>query len=425
MESKLVRLEAENIKRLSVVEIDVNGQPVICIGGRNGQGKSSTLDAIEYALGGKPSVSMPIRNGEKKARTVVETTDLIVTRTFTASGSQLKVTTKDGKPVASPQAMLDKLVGQLAFDPLAFSNMKAKEQAETLRGLVGLDFSVLDEERKQAFEDRTAVNREYKNLTAQAEGMPRHPDAPAEEVSIADLNEALETKMEENQQNERRRALLTESQKVCDAHRARIDQIKVQIRDLQEQLECEKEELHEDILGCALLEEEVADLKDHDLSGIREQIRNAEATNTAVRDNKRRMEILSQAEKKEAVSAELSRLITDIDATKERMLSESPMPVEGLSFDENGVTYNDIPFDQCSTAERLRVSVAMGLAQSPDLKLMLIRDGSSLDRDSLSMVKQMAEEAGATIMIERVGDGEEVQIVIEDGHVSEVREAVA
>ena len=37
------------------------------------------------------------------------------------------------------QGVLDKLIGKLTFDPLAFCNQKAKEQAETLRQLAGLD----------------------------------------------------------------------------------------------------------------------------------------------------------------------------------------------------------------------------------------------------------------------------------------------
>ncbi len=48
---RILRLQSENIKRLSAVDITPDGSTVI-IGGRNAQGKSSVLDSIAYALGG-------------------------------------------------------------------------------------------------------------------------------------------------------------------------------------------------------------------------------------------------------------------------------------------------------------------------------------------------------------------------------------
>ena len=100
--SKIVQLTAENVKRLSVVEITPKGN-VIVIGGKNGQGKTSVLDAIEYALAGDPAAKMPVRRGEEKAHVVVELDDLIVKRTFTAAGgTSLVVTNKDGVKQLSP-----------------------------------------------------------------------------------------------------------------------------------------------------------------------------------------------------------------------------------------------------------------------------------------------------------------------------------
>ena len=133
--SRIIRLEIENFKRLHAIELDPPEGTVI-IGGANAQGKSSTLDAIQAALcGGRSLPEDPIHHGERKAKIVVETEDLVVSRKFTAKGSTLEVRTKAGAKVRSPQGALDALTHALSFDPLAFCQMKAGEQRETLREL--------------------------------------------------------------------------------------------------------------------------------------------------------------------------------------------------------------------------------------------------------------------------------------------------
>ncbi len=424
---KLIRLEASNIKRLKAVAIETNGRPVMILGGKNGQGKTSVLDSIEYALGGKPDVTQPIRQGEDKARVVVETEDLVVTRVFTAGGSRLEVQGKAGElrhVIKSPQALLDKLVGKLAFDPLAFSRMDAKAQVETLKSLVGVDFSKLDEERRKAYDERTSINREIKALRAQADGMPNHPDAPVEEVSVSELAEELERRMEQNRTNEEKRRKVTVAAQEEQRLRHSVADIEREIEELRKRLDTEKERLAEAAKKHESWKKLADGLEDAKPEEIRDQLRNAEGVNAKVRENQKRLSILSQVERKEAEAQLYNDRIAAIDAEKSETLAKANFPVNGLAFDENGVTFGGIPFAQCSSAEQLRVSVAMGLSLHRDLKLLLIRDGSLLDADSLRMVEEMAKAADATIMIERVGEGAECSVIIEDGEVKEVRKEV-
>lgn len=423
--SRIVRLEAENVKRLKAVRIEPNGKPVVVIGGRNGQGKTSCLDAIEYALGGKPDVAQPIRQGESKARVVVETDDLVITRFFTPGGSRLEVQGKAGElrhVIKSPQCLLDRLVGdKLAFDPLAFSRMDAKAQAETLKALVGIDFSDLDSERKVVYDERTAINREVKALQAQADSMANHADAPAEEVSVSELAEELERRTEQNRENEGKRQKATSAGQVVEHIQYDISETERGIEELRQRLESEKKQLADAVKDYENWKTIAASLADENPEEVREQLRNAEAVNAKVRENQKRKSILEQVKSKEAEAQAYTDRISAIDAEKGETLAKASFPVNGLAFDESGVTFGGIPFSQCSSSEQLRVSVAMGLSMHRDLKLLLIRDGSLLDADSLRMVEEMAKEADATIMIERVGEGDEVSVVIEDGMVKEAR----
>ena len=108
-----------------------------------------------------------------------------------------------------------------------------------------------------------------------------------------------------------------------------------------------------------------------------------------------------------------------MDETKQSTMAATEFPIDGLGMDEDGVVYDELPFAQASSAEALRVSVAIGLAMNPKLKVLLIRDGSLLDEDNLRLVAEMAEKHEAQVWIERVGQGEECSVIIEDGRITE------
>ena len=84
------------------------------------------------------------------------------------------------------------------------------------------------------------------------------------------------------------------------------------------------------------------------------------------------------------------------------------------------MTFGSLPFSQASSSEQLRVSVAIGLALNPKLKVLLIRSGNLLDDDSLKAVAAQAEAAEAQVWVEWVtANAEGVSVMIEDGRVAE------
>src|SRR5690606_18950211 len=191
--SRLIELQVENVMGVKAVTIRPGTSHVYEVVGRNGQGKTSTLDAIEMLLGGGKSIpKRPVRNGQDKARVVAEFDDMVVTRTIRLDGkSTLKIEDKDGRSYASPQALLDSFVSRISFDPFAFSRAKPEELERTLRDLVGLDFAELDAECERVFSERTTVNREVKRLEGELSGVPERVEAPDEEVSVAEIAERL------------------------------------------------------------------------------------------------------------------------------------------------------------------------------------------------------------------------------------------
>ena len=52
MTIKINALQVENVKRVKAVSLEPSANGLTVIGGKNGQGKTSVLDAIAWALGG-------------------------------------------------------------------------------------------------------------------------------------------------------------------------------------------------------------------------------------------------------------------------------------------------------------------------------------------------------------------------------------
>ena len=393
---RIVRLEAQNIKRLRAIGIDLD-PGVNIISGNNGQGKSSVLDCIQYALGGKrEQPESPVRKGATKAQIVVKTGDFTVTRRWTKAGNQQLDVAQNGERVASPQVFLDKIVGSLSFDPLRFLAGDAKKQAETLRAMAGLDFSGLASERAGVYDLRRDANANVRSLAAQIEGRPAMVEGNVK--SRGEVQGRIESTERANREagelKGTRDNLILERQKI----HGRLEEIAAQLPDV-----IEKMEAAEALTGDARpLYEEMDTIDEH---------------NRAVADTKETVLLKRRLTEAQGVAAGLDQKIEDIDESRRNMIESAKYPVEGLKVDAETVTFNDIPLDQCSQAEKIRVSAAIGMETSGDVRVMLIRDGSLLDDESMKLLAGIAAENEYQMLIERVVDDSPARIVIEDGGV--------
>jgi len=420
---KIVKLEAQNVKRLKAVEITPQGNTVV-IGGRNAQGKTSVLDSICYALGGQGAVcERPVRDGQEKAKVVCQLDDMIVTRTFTADGGgTLTVSNADGTArFASPQKMLDALVGRLTFDPLGFLHMKPAEQLATLKELVGLDFSELDRDRKLCYEQRTFVNRDIKQQEGVLVSLPEYPNVPDQEVSLTALAGELQKANQHNNEIEQAYEQVEDAKARQQAIWQNAESIQGKIEYLME----EKQRYEQEARSCdeqiSMLEEKASLLKPIDTSAIQGRMAEADEVNQRVRHNRARVNVVKRLEELREESQKYTGEIERIDQAKASAIASANLPIEGLAFGEDGVTFGGIPFEQCSSAEQLRVSVAMGLAANPKLKVLLVRDGSLLDSESMALLQEMVAEADAQLWLEVVSkDGEGCSVVIEDGEARQI-----
>jgi DNA repair exonuclease SbcCD ATPase subunit len=420
---KIVKLIAENVKKVRAVEITPTGE-LVEITGKNGAGKTSVLDSIMWAVAGAKHIqAVPIRQGADKARIRLDLGEIVVERRFSKTGSTLTVESADGARYTSPQTMLDALLGELAFDPLAFVNQDPTERYEALRGIVKVDVDVdqLDGLNRGDFDRRTDLNRDAKAKRAQADGIAVAKELPIGRVNTAALMDRMAEASKVNAEIETRRGRREQAAREIDDLRRRA----VDDRGRAAVLRAEADRFEE---GAGHLEERATSLAQKlteaaplpepvDVDTLRRALATAETTNRAIDARERREALLTEAIALEAQAKALTETMAARDQAKAEAIARAAMPVEGLSFGDGAVTFKGVPFEQASTAEQLRVSVAIAMAANPKLRVIRIKEGSLLDADNVALIAAMAREHDYQVWIERVDATGKVGIVIEDGSV--------
>jgi len=463
MSLRVVSLEAQNVLRLSAVEIKWDAdQSVLTVGGANGAGKSSALNCVAMALGGAALCpAEPLKRGELKGHVSLDLGDLRIRREFSReklpcscgvvadngatviedhketcalrtgalseTKSRLVVKNADDITQGTPQAILDKLVGRMTFDPMAFVNEEPARQEEILRKIVNIDVSKFEIDRKTAYERRTVFNRQHKDALVQIEAMPHFDDAPTEELSMDEVSDIM------RRHDELRAAATVAATNFASCRKEHDNWMRAEQtwKDKVEQLENELagaraalSNLQAEGVGIktaldnAQKAEVAANVALPDSSEVRERIAQIEATNTRVRANRAYLKAVDAATEIAKKIGDETLTIQTAENAKRDALRAVVFPVAGLGLsDDVGVTFNDIPFKQASTAQQLRVSTAIGFALHPKLKLLLVRNGNALDDDSLKIIADEARAAGGQILMEYVTkNASDVSVFIEDGH---------
>lgn len=425
---KIVSIKINNILRLKAVEITPHTN-VVTLTGKNEQGKSSVLNCIAMAFGGADFVpERPIRDGANSGDIEVDLDDLIAELKFTASGKTIVLRAKEGGKISKPQSVLDSLWNKMC-DPMRFIRLSdtvegRRKQGEILRQLVGLDFTQLEAQKKKLYDERTLVNRDLQNAHGQLAGAPFYKDAPQAETSVAELMKELTEAREHNGDIDDKQAAIEMKKRDIASQESSISKFDDEIKELERQLQFKKSERTKylDALGTMRAsleasEDQFSKLQRKDTTELEKQITNADNINAAVRANVKHKGLKENAaalnKKIESLTAEIAKL----DQSKLDQLSSAKFPLPGLSFDESGVSLDGKPFSQGSQAEQLRAAIAIGLALNPRLRVIIVRDASLFDADSMRLVAEMAEANQAQIWQEVVDSKDESAIVIEDGEV--------
>jgi len=408
---KVIEFYGENIKKLRAVRIEPKPH-VTLIDGKNEAGKTTALDILSMLFGGaKAMPKTPIRRGESSAKAGANLGDLSVEMTLDATrGRTITVRGRDGKKMpGGAQEILDRLYSAVAFDPLKFANADPDAQAETLRKLVGVDFSTLDAEYDQLYSEREAEGRDLARAKAQlAATAEPEKDTPDEEVSLKALIAEKDAAEATNRANTQ----------IRDGAATAFDlaaRAKNTLEDLRSKLEA-AELAHSKAVDALLIANRKKEtLVDVNTSSIVERIGSAEGTNRAVRAKKERATKAAEVARLEASRKKMNDRMATIEADKAKQTEAIKWPIEGLGFNKDGVTYQGFPLSEASQSGRIKIGLAIGMASHPELQAAIIRDGSLLDDDSMKEIEAWSVANDFGVLIERVGTEDPGSVVIEEG----------
>lgn len=408
-------LSVENFKGVREITLSPEGSLVVIAGG-NGAGKSSFIDAFVELFDPKGTrlTPKPIRDGEDEARAEYIDTDLDIriVRTWKKNDAgKLEVFALDGAKYSKPAEIVASLTGGLIFDPVQFLNLDEKKQRDALLAKVDLPFDIdeLTRERAGAESRRLDAGRDVRRLQGALDSMAKPvADVPAEEVSAADLLAEIEKVQGHNQRIDRAEELVTElGMQVSEVDR-RIEQLEAAIV----QARADRAVWVERIAVA----EHTAAVPRGDLASLQAKLAAVDETNAAVRAAKERHRVQDALAEAVTEQEDAQSDLDAIDVRKREALAAATFPVDGLSVDETGVTFQGIPFGQVNTAMRRKVAFAIATAGEPKLRLVIVKDGDLLDAESLEGIRDLAARRGYTVLVERDRDeSREIGFTIIDG----------
>lgn len=379
------------------------------IGGRNGQGKTSVLDAIAWALGGeKYRPSKAERDGSVLPPDIrVELSNGIIVERK-GKNSALKVTDPSGS--RRGQQLLDEFVEKLALDLPKFMGASDREKAETLLNIIGVgeQLAALDRQEAELYQERLMVGRVADQKGKHAREMPSYENVPDDLVSASELIRQQQDILARNGENARKRL--------------KRDQIKADVAALDKSIESAAAELErlkrirrgldEDI---RIAESEAKDLIDESTDELEANIAQVEEINAKVRANQDKAKAEKEAKQYTEQYNGLSVQIDQVRRQRRALLEGAQLPLPGLSVENGALTYNGQAWDCMSGSEQLRVATAIVRKLNPDCGFVLMDKLEQMDPETMKVFGEWLEGEGLQVIATRVSTGEECSIIIEDG----------
>lgn len=406
---KINSLEIENVKRVKAVSLSPAENGLTVIGGNNGQGKTSVLDAIAWGLGGdrfKPS--SPARDGSVVPPFLhIELSNgLIVERK--GDSSYLKVIDPSGNKAG--QQLLNEFIEGLALNLPKFMQANPKEKADTLLKIIGVGDKLvkLEAEEQRLYNSRHTIGIVADQKSKFAKEMPVYTGVPSEPISASDLIRQQQEILARNGENERLRQNKTKIQSECNDLSGKVESLKAELERYTELLLTKSKEFE-------IASKSAENLIDESTSELEESIKSIEQINAQIRANCEKAKAEIDADDFKRQYDALTEKIEAVRAQKKSLLDNADLPLEGLSVENGELLYDGYRWDGMSGAEQLKVATSIVRKINPECGFVLLDKLEQMDNPTLFEFGAWLESEGLQVIATRVGTGDECSIIIEDG----------
>ena len=439
------KLVIENFKKITFLSLENNDDDLVEIQGKNAQGKTSVLEAIECTLlGDRKLPDNPIQNGKDIGQVIIETDEFKVQKRLMknkhgVTTTSLIVWDKEGNQINSPQTFLNKVLGTSSINPMEFVFKKPLERVEILRKALAIDFTEIDKERGRLYQERLEVGRtlkliegqliEYRDLT-RVPGATRSSAEILKDIAVAERPFARERESKKLREKEDARIAEHDAQDLKLQDLIRVKQKR--ISELEHLIEKERAEgskaveqrkevvaarqtlIDNQKEGYVVTQDQV-EHKDKLMEELNASALHAKEVERFEQKGKLEQRYKETKEERDGITS----AIEGIDEKKKQILRDTKFPIPGLAFGEEDVELDGITFANTSTAEKIRVSTAILMANNPSAKILRIEEGSLLDDRSKGELRKLCGQYGFQVFIETVKkDQNSNALMLEDGGVA-------
>lgn len=461
------RLELLNFQVIKEFSANFDGS-VYFITGDNELGKSTLLKAIGALLtGNRDDV---LRNGASKgfAKMVVgddgEEYDVQLSFTEANPRGTLTIKQKTTGMATNNVSMLQRIFGYQDFDAVEFSRWSEtadgrRKQIAVVKALlpepVRKRIDEIDESVKTLKDERTGVNRDVKTFAGFVDAIakqlnPGDVDKYAAPVDVTALMERQQVNAQLIEKAKTVRAAVAQRTEQLAAIPGRIEAEKTKADETRkvyaDRVAAAKAAYEKAVAEQKEAEEKITALYNANVAAI-EQERNAfaerkangeqwlakyEANNPENTDvpalleqaeahNKRYNVVCQYKEKKaqydkiKAKSEEMDRKIADLATERADLISNAELPIAGLSFTDDGLELNGVPFvpGKVSDSQTMEIAAKLVIASNPTVKVFRIARGESLGAKRLQTIVDIARKNGFQGFIEQVQRGQDEMLVEE------------